>query len=199
MEVPSQKHLKRNIFILVILTILMLSLGFFVYHFFMRPKELPWLFKGAYARYYGEMENFPIEYHILLRVVNFNQTHAKILMHIEVKTPFETGGGDFNVYFNIINKSYSFFKSFKEGEIAWGVESKKVKYEREINVEKLGKRKCEVYGFVTKAILAVHTFNIYVDKETYWPIRFEFFSIVGVTTQKIDINMVETNIPYLNR
>jgi len=73
-----------------VMAIVIVGLGAFLYYwFFVRPQAPPWLFKGAYAKYHGETTILfvTVKMDMRLEVVDYNATHAKMLMYVKMETP----------------------------------------------------------------------------------------------------------------
>jgi hypothetical protein len=181
---PPARGRRRLAVIVVILTVVAVA-GFTVYWFFMRPPAVPWLFKGAYAKYHGEASILfmTVKLDMRLEVVDYNSTHVKILMYMKMDTPL--GSREFQnvTWSSLTGKSY-------------GVEGSKLKrvYEQEVFVEGFGTRKCVIYEYESSSERII----VYVDKETAWPIKitFTFENMPGVS---IDLKITESNIPGLKK
>jgi len=168
---------------LLLLLFLLLALAVAVYWYTSRP-PYPWLFKGAFAEYKGETHIllFSVEVTLRLEVVEFNKTHAKILTYTKIKTPLETSEDQTVAWIDLTNKAYKTEESKLERV-----------YEEERYIEGVGVRKVIVYEFKYKDT----TEMMYVDKETFWPVKITIKDDrLGF---KLDLNIAETNIPGLKR
>jgi hypothetical protein len=155
----------------------------------MKPSVYPWLFKGAYAKYYGETTVLfvPVKLTMRLEVAYFNETHAKLLTYVKMESAF--GSQEFqNVTWSDLTK-----KSYEMEGLAL-----KRTYEQEIYIENFGTRKCVICEFESKE---GGTVTMYIDKETNWPIKMKFS--LAQTSQtpsmSIDLTLTETNIPELKK
>lgn len=86
----SQMSRKKILSAVIVVIILVVIIAFAVYWLFVRPAGLPWLFKGAYAKYHGETTvlGFTIKLDVRFEVVDYNSTHAKLLLFMKADTPF---------------------------------------------------------------------------------------------------------------
>jgi hypothetical protein len=166
--------------ILVLVTVLVLVTA---YWYMSRP-QYPWLFKGAYAVYKGGAFGppLPLEVTLRLEVMDFNKTHAKILFYAKVSTPIGSAETQEVKWVDLTKGSYSSERSMLERV-----------YEEERYIEGLGVRKLTVYEFKLDGGTEV----VYVDSGTLWPVMVTYKD--DMFGFRIDLNIVETNIPGLKR
>ncbi|MGB9693883.1 MAG: hypothetical protein ACPLYF_03475 [Fervidobacterium sp.] len=178
---------KRRIFAVVAGVIVVLVVAFAVYWFFFQPQGIPWLFRGAYAKYHGETTVLfvTVKLDLRLEVVDYNATHAKMLMYVKMETPF--GSQEFqNVTWSDLTK-----KSYE----VEGYDLKRT-YEQETYVEGIGTRTCVIYEYESKTSPGT-LMIMYVDKNVGWPIKMRFTSEAtqNMPSMSLDLNLTESNIP----
>jgi hypothetical protein len=186
----SQHPGKGNRKVLAVAAVIIIAVAAFaVYWFLLRPPGIPWLFKGAYANYHGETTVLfiTVKVNMRLEVVDYNSTHAKLLMYVKMETPLGSQEFQNTTWSDLTKKSY---------EIQ-GSKLKRV-YDQETYIEGFGTRKCTVYEYETSPGSLMIA---YVDKETSWPIK---ITLTTETTQNapkisIDLKITETNIPGLKK
>jgi hypothetical protein len=186
---PPVKGKKKSLAIVAATLIAVIVIVSAVYWFVVMPSAIPWLFKGAYAKYHGEtiVLFVPVKLDMRLEVLDYNSTHAKLLMYTLMSTPL--GSREFQniTWSDLTKKSYEI-----EGATL------KRSYEQETYIEGLGTRKCTVYEYeFTPGNLII----VFIDKETAWPIKMTFTteatqSMPGLS---IDLKIVESNIPGLKK
>jgi hypothetical protein len=122
-----------------------------------------------------------------LEVVDYNSTHAKLLMYVKMETPLGSQEFQNTTWSDLTKKSY---------EIQ-GSKLKRV-YDQETYIEGFGTRKCTVYEYETSPGSLMIA---YVDKETSWPIKFTLTTETTQNAPKIsmDLKITETNIPGLKK
>lgn len=184
-EVKPSKF-KRNVIIGVSILVLIVIVAI-VYWFFLMPSaKYPWLFEGAYGKYTGEMSvmGMTINMTVRMEVLEFNETHAKLLGYIKVATPFGSQEFQNTTWVDLTTETFEM-----EGYTL------KNTYEQEVYVENLGTRTCTVYEFEgeNQSMMVM-----YVDKQTLWPIKMKLTSTTTPSVS-LDLNIVETNIPDLKK
>ena len=184
-EVKLPTDSRKKIIIVSSIVIIIVVAIIISYWFFLKPlPKYPWLFEGAYGKYTGETNIMGMTINVTLRmeVLEFNDTHAKILNYIKVITPF--GSQEFQniTWADLTEEIYEM-----EGYTL------KNTYDQEIYTEKFGTRTCTVYEFEGENQSMT---IIYVDKETFWPIKIKLTS-TGTTAMSLDLDLIETNIPGL--
>jgi hypothetical protein len=174
----------RGKVVLVIAVLALLILALATAYWYMSRPQYPWLFKGAYAVYKGIRHEFFFFQNVTLglKVVDFNRTHAKILLYAEITEPAGLASTRTDrmwevIYVDLTRRSYSSEK-FRLERV----------YEEKMHIEGLGVRKLKVYVFERMVM--------YVDSETLWPVKVTYR---GPFDFRVDLNMVETNIPGLKR
>lgn len=191
MEVPPlQASRKRRALVVAAVIIAVVIVGFVAYWFFLRPTGLPWLFKGAYAKYYGETTVLiTIKLDVQLEVVDYNSTHAKLLEYVKVDTPLGSQESQNVTWVDLTKKSYEV-----EG---WTLETT---YEQEVYLEDFGTRKCVIYEYESTSTPGT-LMKMYVDKETVWPVKMTFTTEATETIpgMSIDLTITESNIPGLKK
>jgi hypothetical protein len=172
----------KVVLVIVVLAVVILALVT-AYWYVSRP-QYPWLFKGAYTVYRGEAYELllPLEVTLRLEVVDFNRTHAKILFYAKARVPIGADEMQDVKWVDLTRGSY--------GSEKFGLERV---YEEERYIEGLGVRKLTVYEFKYDGGTEV----VYVDSRTLWPVKVTYKS--DKYGSKIDLNIVETNIPGLKR
>jgi len=190
-EVPSPpvKGKRKSLAIIAIVLIAVVVIAFAVYWFMMRPSGIPWLFKGAYAKYHGETTVLfiTVKVDMRLEVVDYNSTHAKLLMYMKMDTPL--GSQEFQnvTWSDLTKKSYEI-----EGATL------KRTYEQETYIEGFGTRKCTIYEYKSTSGSLM---TMYVDKETAWPIKMTFTTEAtqNMPGMSLDLKITESNIPGLKK
>ena len=172
----------RGKVVLVIAVLALVILALAAAYWYMSRPQSSWLFKGAYAVYKSEMIFLPLEVTLRLEVVDFNETHAKILFYAKARAPIGTDERQDVKWVDLARRSYSSEKSRLERV-----------YEEERYVEGLGVRKLTVYEFKYNGGTEV----VYVDSGTLWPVMVTYKD--DMFGFRIDLNIVETNIPGLKR
>ncbi|MEM1550442.1 MAG: hypothetical protein QXL85_04585 [Candidatus Bathyarchaeia archaeon] len=173
-----------------VMAIVIVGLGAFLYYwFFVRPQAPPWLFKGAYAKYHGETTILfvTVKMDMRLEVVDYNATHAKMLMYVKMETPLGLREFQNITWSDLSKKSYEF-----EGY------NLKRTYEQEVYIEGIGTRMCIIYEYEPKTAYGT-LMTVYVDKTVKWPIKIKFSSEVTQTIPLIsfELTLTESNIPGL--
>jgi len=182
---PSRS--KRNIIIGITAVAIVVVAVIAVYWFFLRPQaKYPWLFEEAYGKYTGETSVMGITISVTMRleVLEFNDTHAKLLNYIKVVTPFGSQEFQNTTWVDLTKETYE-----TEGYTL------KRSYDQDIYVENFGTRACTVYEFEGENQSMT---IMYVDKETFWPIKIKLTS-TGTQAMSLDLNLVDTNIPGLKK
>lgn len=189
--VSSKKRIRKVLCVLIGMVMIAIILGAFIYWFFIRPAEIPWLFRGAYAEYHGEITVLSITINISLRleVVDYNTTHAKLQMYMEIETPLGTEKSQNVVWSHLDNKSYT----------VEGYTLKKT-YEEEVYIENFGTRKCIIYEYESETSPGT-LMTMYVDKTFGWPIKMKFSSEAenNMPSIPMDLNLIKSNIPDLKK
>jgi len=191
-ETPAvaQGKSRKKIAIAVMAVAIIVVATFLVYWFMMKTPTYPWLFKGAYANYYGETTALFISVKLTVRleVVDFNETHAKLLTYLKMDTPLGSREFQNTTWSDLTKKSYEM-----EGY------NLKRSYDQEVYIENLGTRQCIIYEF--ESTRGGGTMTLYVDKQTMWPIKMKFSSAKTPETPSIslDLTLTETNIPGLKK
>jgi hypothetical protein len=186
---PPVKGNRKILAVVAIITIAVVALA--AYWFLMRPSGIPWLFKGAYVNYHGEttISFITVKLDMRLEVVDYNSTHAKILMFVKMDTPLGSQEFQNTTWSDLTKKSYE-------------IEGSKLKrtYEQETYIEGFGTRKCTVYEYESLSSPG-SLMIVYVDKEVAWPIK---ITLTTEATQNmpgmsIDLKITESNIPGLKK
>ncbi|MCX8186771.1 MAG: hypothetical protein N3G48_06675 [Sulfolobales archaeon] len=164
--------------------------GVFTYWYLSQP-SIAWLFKGAYAKYYGEASFLIITARLdmHLEIVDYNSTHAKLLMYMKVRTPLGSSEIQNVTWVDLSKKVYN----------VEGYDLMRT-YEQEIYVEGLGSRVCIIYEYASKT--APRTLmTMYVDKRVGWPIKMKlsFEATQNIPGMSLDLTLTESNIPGLKR
>jgi hypothetical protein len=141
----------------------------------------PWLFQGAYSVYEGNttLLFIPVEFQARLQVMEYNTTHAKVFMLVNM-----TAFG-----FSSVNSTSVWF-SLKDKNFTWPGSSFNQTYEGDYYIEGFGVRHC----YVAENISPAGKVLIFIDSQTLWPIKLRFEALSAVS---MDIYMVETNISGL--
>ena len=180
---------KRNIWkiIVPIVIITVILSAVLVYWWFSRPaiQQTPWLFEGAYAKYEGEttMLSYSTNMTVRLEVVDYNSTHAKLLTYVSMVMDGETYTEQETIWGDLKGEAYDF-----EGYTL------ETSYEDHVYFEGLGTRYCMVYEYSITNM----TIQIYVDKQTTWPVKMVYRYDFGLSTDvSVELTLVESNIPGL--
>ena len=180
---------KRNIWkiIVPIVVITVILSAVLVYWWFSRPaiQQTPWLFEGAYAKYEGETTilSYSTNMTVRLEVVDYNSTHAKLLTYVSMVMDGETYTEQETIWGDLKGEAYDF-----EGYTL------ETSYEDHVYFEGLGTRHCMVYEYSITNM----TIQIYVDKQTTWPVKMVYRYDFGLSTDvSVELTLVESNIPGL--
>jgi len=141
----------------------------------------PWLFQGAYALYEGDTTVLfiPVELEARLQVMEYNSTHARIFMWVNMTVLGISSQNSTSVWF-----------SYKDKVFSWPGASFNQTYEGDYYIEGYGVRHC----YVSESVSPAGKGLIYIDSQTLWPVKLQFEAPPAVS---LDINLVETNIPGL--
>jgi len=142
----------------------------------------PWLFKGAYANYYGKaiVLSTPVKASARLEVLDYNSTHVKVLTHVEFEPPVAGAWKTRDVYWVDLRSGVPVPEN---SELTWA-------YEQEVYIEGVGARTCVVYEFTRDNSTIIY----YVDKEAWWPLKIS----ISTSELELDLEIAETNIPGLS-
>lgn len=146
----------------------------------------PWMFKGAYATYDGQINSMSTPYSIneTIQVTDLNATHVQIQTNSSIATSFApTLSDQTNLWVNKTNINFQ-----PKGETLVGT------YNTKITVKSIGSRDCIAYDYTNQAINATY----YIDKVTLWPIRIVYATTFENQTYHIEFNLKDTNINGLN-
>ena len=183
-EAPSPSKGSHRILAIVIITVVIVGgIGsYFAYNHFTRGPKYPWLFRGAYADYEGQgtIAIFPVKMKMHLEVVDYNKTHARLLMRATVST----------MGINKTSTNVTWVDLRKEDYLVSGRQPDKV-YDETINVEGIGELKCKVFEYHEESSVT----RVYVDENTLWPVKFEFEE-PGLGS--LELTITESNIPGLS-
>jgi len=144
---------------------------------------MPWLSQGAYAEYRGKAVDslFSLNMTVHLEVVDYNDTHAKLLVYMRVETsltePVEVQDA---AWVNLKKNTY---------EIS-GYNLERT-YDDSVYVEGFGTRQCIVQEYRSEE----ETIIYYIDKEVRWPLKIA----IRETDMNLELMLVETNIQGLKR
>jgi hypothetical protein len=188
---PPVKGKRKSLAVMAIIIIAVVVVALAAYWFLIRPSEIPWLFKGAYAKYHGETTVLfvTVKVDMRLEVVDYNSTHAKLLMYVKMDTPLGSREFQNTTWSDLTKKSY---------EIG-GLELKRT-YEQETYIEGFGTRKCTVYEYESLSNPG-SLMIVYIDKETAWPIKITLTTEAtqNISEMSIDLKITESNIPGLKK
>jgi len=189
--VSVEKKSRKVLYAVIAVVIIAAVLGAFLYWFYIAPQGIPWLFKGAYAKYHGKTTVLfvNVELDLRLEVVDYNATHAKLLMYMKMETPL--GSQEFqNVTWSDLSKK------------SYDVEGYNLKrtYEQETYIESIGTRTCIIYEYESKTAPGT-LMTMYVDKSVGWPVKMKFSSETTQTMpgMSLDLTLTESNIPGLKK
>jgi hypothetical protein len=144
-----------------------------------------WIKKGTYATYAGQAEilSMSITFNARMEIVDVNQTHMQLSTDYNMSTPF---GATENTTTTWVNKEDM---NFQPENLPLNNT-----YTKQITIPNLGTRTCTVYEYSSEGISAAY----YVDNSIQWPIKMVMTSpTVQGQSYKMDINLVDTNIPGL--
>jgi hypothetical protein len=146
----------------------------------------PWMFKGAYATYEGQITSLSSQYSIneTIQVTDLNATHVQIQTNSSIATSFAPTLSDQTTYW--VNKTNTNFQP--NGETLAGT------YSTKITVKSIGNRDCIAYDYTNEAINATY----YIDKTLLWPVRIVYATIFENQTYHIEFGLKDTNIKGLN-
>ena len=114
-----------------------------------------------------------------LEVVDYNETHARLLMRATVST----------MGINKTSTNVTWVDLRKEDYLVSGRQPDKV-YDETINAKGIGELKCKVFEYREDDSVT----RIYVDKNTLWPVKFEFEE-PGLGS--LELTITKSNIPGL--
>ena len=146
----------------------------------------PWMFKGAYATYTGQIEGLstPSSINEAIQVIGLNATHVQIQTSSSIATSFTPALSDQTIsWINKVNISFQ-----PPGETLAGT------YKTNVTVRGIGIRECIVYNYVNEEINATY----FIDKILRWPLRIDYATVFENQTYHIDFNLKDTNIKELN-
>jgi len=180
------KPRKRWLIVAVVVIVIVVVAGGFAYWWLSRPPpQASWLFKGAYAEYAGQTKVLTVLVNSTMRleVVEYNSTHAKLLMYMKMESsvmaPVEWQN---TTWTDLRTASYEV-----EGyDLAY-------MHEGDVYIEGLGTKHCMIFKYTSPDM----TMMYYVDKETEWPLKIEFTVTEDSMSMDFDLTLKETNIPGL--
>lgn len=163
---------KKVIIVIAIVAVAAMVSGYWIYQNYYAWSRPPWLFKGAYMKYYGEMKILGITASgtIYLEILDLNETHYKLLTYMKIDTPF----------------------GIRENQtIEWLKINEPLKnvineYETTIYLDTLG---------ITRNVLVMELQDnrtLYIDKKTEIPLKIEYKMKGGYS---IILDLIETNVP----
>ncbi len=180
---------KRSIWkiIVPVIVIVVLVSAVLAYWWFSRPQipQAAWLFKGAYAEYEGEttVMFYSMNMTVRIEVVDYNSTHAKLLYYMDMEMDGETFTEQETMWSDLREETYDVEDFTLE-----------TSYEDHVYFEELGTRYCMVYEYSGTNM----TIQIFVDKQTTWPLKWAYSYAFGLDTDiNVELTLVETNIPDL--
>ncbi|HEX7482018.1 MAG TPA: hypothetical protein VF350_00935 [Candidatus Bathyarchaeia archaeon] len=146
----------------------------------------PWMFKGAYAKYEGQINSLSIPSSIneTIQVIDLNTTHVQIQTNSSIATSFAPTLSDQTTLW--INKTNINFQP--KGETLART------YDTKIIVRNMGSRECIAYDYTNEAINATY----YIDKFLLWPVRIDYTTIFENQTYHLGFSLKDTNIKELN-
>ncbi len=172
--------------IVLVISSLVLIIGYQPIDNTQQSMSEPWMFKGAYAIYEGQIESLSIPYNIdeKIQVTDLNATHVQIQTDSTIATSFAPTLSDQTTLW--INKTNINFQP--KGETLAET------YNTTIIVKNTGNRECIAYDYTNEAINATY----YIDKVLLWPVRIVYFTDFENQTYQIEFNLKDTNISGLN-
>jgi len=180
---------KRSIWkiIVPVIVIVVLLGAVLAYWWFSRPQvaQAGWLFEGAYAEYKGEttVTFYSMNMTVRIEVVDYNSTHAKLLYYMNMEMDGETFTEQETMWSDLREETYEVEDFTLE-----------TSYEDHVYLEELGTRYCMVYEYSGTNM----TIQIFVDKQTTWPLKWAYSYAFGLDTDiNVELTLVETNIPDL--
>ena len=159
----------RKQLVIIIVSVVLLGLIYLVWSTYFRPP--PWLFKGAYAKYYGETSYLFLTAKVTVRmeVLDFNRTHYKVLYYTKMESSLGTQEDQAVKWYSLT--------SSPEGVAR--------RYETTVYLDTLEiTRECSVCEFQDGSAC-------YYDKKTGWIIKMKYRH----DSYSVDLNLIETNIP----
>jgi hypothetical protein len=146
----------------------------------------PWIFKGAYATYTGQVADVSTQTTLSARieVTDINATHVQVRTSSTIAPP---SGPEVDDHFTLwINKANISFQPPGEALAR--------SYSTQITLNNSVTRDCTVYEYTNEAINATY----YVDNALQWPIRLVYMTGFENQTYTIDFNLNSTNIKALD-
>ena len=149
---------------------------------YLQKPKYPWLFKGAYAEYEGSAVAFifPVEVKMRIEVLDYNDTHAKLLVRMTTSFMGES----------VTDENVTWVE-LGHGTYLMGGEEPDEAYEATITLPGFGERRCMVYVYKEGNV----TTKLYVDKEIVWPLKVEVDSVLF----KLELKLTDTNIEALKK
>jgi hypothetical protein len=146
----------------------------------------PWMFKGAYATYEGQIDSLAIPSSIneTIQVIDLNTTHVQIQTNASIATSFAPKFSDQTTSW--INKTNINFQP--------EVETLARTYNTIIIVRRIGSRECIAYDYTNELINATY----YIDKVLQWPVRIDYTTVSENQIYQIEFTLKDTNIRELN-
>ena len=172
--------------VVLALSISVLVIGFLSVDNTQQTVGQPWMFKGAYATYEGQIDSLstPLTINETVQVTDLNATHVQILTNSSIATSFApTLSDQTTLWVNRTNISFQ-----PKGETLAGTHSTK------ITVRSIGSRDCIAYDYTNELINA----TFYIDKVVQWPVRIVYTTTFENQIYHIEFNLKDTNITDLN-
>jgi hypothetical protein len=141
----------------------------------------PWMFKGAYATYAGQVADVSTETNLSARieVTDVNASHVQVRTSSTIASP---SGPEVNDHFALwISKANISFQPPGEA------------FARSYSAQ-ISNRTCTVYEYTNEAINATY----YVDNVLQWPIRLVYVTGFENQTYTLDFHLNSTNIKALD-
>jgi len=208
-NIPQPKSHIKLIAVIAIVAVSVIVGALLVSAFISSPQgQGAWLFKGAYATYWGSMTaedmgidvpdmsmsfDFTIEFTVRQEIVDFNSTHALVSTSFQMSSSLGEFGGETVEDENstwVPLSEIGLMNAFEDADLTNS-------YESTVNIDGFGTRTCMVYEYAISD--EGLTMTVYVDTTIDWPLK---MTISMTNTEllgdlELDINIVETNIPAL--
>lgn len=145
----------------------------------------PWMFKGAYAKYSGQIDSVSVPYNLTeeREVTDLNASYVAVLTNTTIETSFLPPFSDVATLW--INKSNITF--YPQGETLARI------YNSQITVEGIGTRSCTVYVCTNPAINTTY----YIDNAFVWPLKIVYTTEFQNGAYTLELTLNETNIKGL--
>lgn len=158
------------------------------YGFFNNPgQDEPWMFRGAYATYSGQIAGVltQVKLSAIIEVTDLNASHVQVKTSSTIAPPFGQEVNDLTII----------WMSKADVDFQPPGEDFRRSYSVQIPVDGSVSRNCTVYEYTNEAINATY----YIDYALQWPIRLVYVTVFENQTYTLDFSINSTNIGVLDK